>query len=164
MIDEIREKIAQELERLAHELNVAIPQAIQHAVENGDLRESADYNSALERQRFVQARIQHLSHRMAELSRLTLTELPRDRVGFGSRVTVLDLDSGEEATYTMVSGDDIDFDAGHISIASPIGRALLDREVGEEVMVQLPRAECRLRVLGLTTLPQMVGSDGKKKA
>lgn len=163
MIDEIRDRISTELERLAYELNVAIPEAIQHAVENGDLRESADYTSALERQRFVQARIQHLTQRLAELSRLDVKEIPHDRVGFGSQVTVLDLDDGEELRYTLLSGDDLDFDAGHISVASPIGRALLDRAVGDEVVVQLPRGESRYRIVALTTLPQTISADGKQK-
>src|SRR3989304_2984957 len=98
-------------------------------MENGDLRESADYTSALEQQQFVQARIQHLTHRLAELAKVDVAALPHDRLGFGSRVTLLDLDSGEETTHTIVAGDEIDLDAGHISMASPIGRALLDRAI-----------------------------------
>ncbi|MBI4519218.1 MAG: GreA/GreB family elongation factor [Gemmatimonadetes bacterium] len=162
MIDEIRDKISAELERLAHEINVAIPEAIRHAMENGDLRESGDYSSTLERQHFVQVRIRHLTHRLAELSKLDLETIPYDRVGFGSRVTIRDVDSGEETTYTLVAGDDIDLDAGHMSVASPIGRALLDRAIGDEVVVELPRGACRLHIVAATTLPQML-SDGNGK-
>lgn len=156
MLDEIKAKIEAEIERLSHELKVTLPNAIQKAVELGDLRENAEYKSALERQQFVQARLQHLSQRMSELSKIDVESMPTDRAGFGSRLRLENLDTGDEVTYTIVAGDFMDIDAGHISMASPLGRALLGSRVDDEVTVQLPGGERRFRVLELTTLPQMV--------
>src|SRR5690554_8024429 len=111
MLEAIKEKIADELERLSHELHVTIPNTIRKAVELGDLSENAEYTSALERQQFVQARINHLVQRLSELSKIDINAIPEDRVGFGSRVTLRDLKTNEEVTYTIVSGDYIDIDA-----------------------------------------------------
>ena len=156
MLDEIRERISHEVDRLLHELNVQLPKAIQKAAELGDLRENADYKAALERQQFIHARLNHLTQRMQELGRIDVTSIPRDRVGFGSRLTVRDIASGTETEYTIVSGAFIDLDAGHISMASPLGRAFLGAREGDEVAVQLPAGERRFVVVAVTTLPEMV--------
>jgi transcription elongation factor GreA len=156
MLEELKSKLDAEIERLTHELQVTLPEAIKKAVEHGDLRENSEYKSALERQQFVQARLNHLTRRRAELSKIDLTELPTDRVGFGSRVTVRDLRTKEEETYTLVFGDFIDIDTGQISMASPLGQTLLGKKVGDEVALQLPRGERRLRVESFVTLPEMV--------
>ncbi len=159
MIEELKNKLDDEISRLTHELQVALPKAIQKAVEHGDLRENSEYKSALERQQFVQARLNHLTKRRAELSNIDLAQVPADRVGFGSRVTVEDLRSRDEETYTLVFGDYIDIDTGQISIASPLGQALMGKRVGDEVRLQLPRGERLLKVTELTTLSQMVGAE-----
>lgn len=159
MLEELKQKLGDEIERLAHELQVTLPRAIQKAVEHGDLRENSEYKAALERQQFVQARLNHLTTRVGELSKIDLTEIPHDRVGFGSRVTVTDLRSRDTETYTLVFGDYIDLDSGQISVASPLGQALLGKQPGDEVVLQLPRGERKLRVKELTTLPQMVDND-----
>ncbi|MBX6362540.1 MAG: transcription elongation factor GreA [Gemmatimonadetes bacterium] len=156
MLEEIKQKIEEELQRLHHELTVTLPIAIRKAVELGDLRENADYKSALERQQFVQARIGHLTQRLSELSKIDLAAIPEDRVGFGSKVRLRDVATGHEVEHTIVAGDYIDIDAGHISMASPIGRALLGKRVGEEVQVNLPAGVRTYLVLELVTLPQMV--------
>lgn len=156
MLEEIKARLSEELERLGHELNVVLPAAIRKAVELGDLSENAEYQSALERQRFVQARINHITQRMGELSRIEVKHLPVDRVGFGSRVRLEDLATGEQVEYTIVTGDFIDLDAGHISMASPLGQALLGRAVGDEVNVRLPGGERRFQVLELTTIHDLV--------
>lgn len=156
MLEELKTKLDQEIERLTHELQVTLPAAIQKAVEHGDLRENSEYKAALERQQFVQARLGHLTRRRAELSNIDLTDLADDRVGFGSRITVRDLRTKEEETYTLVFGDYIDIDTGQISMASPLGKTLLGKMVGEEVSLQLPRGERRLKIESLVTLPQMV--------
>lgn len=156
MLEEIKARLSEELERLGHELNVVLPAAIRKAVELGDLSENAEYQSALERQRFVQARINHITQRMGELSRIEVKHLPADRVGFGSRVRLEDLATGEQVEYTIVTGDFIDLDAGHISMASPLGQALLGRAVGDEVNVRLPGGERRFQVLELTTIHDLV--------
>lgn len=156
MLEELKAKLEEEIARLSHELQVALPKAIQKAVEHGDLRENAEYKSALERQQFVQARLNHLTKRRGELSNVNLDEIPADKVGFGSRVTVTDLRSGGEETYTLVFGDYIDIETGQVSMASPLGQSLLNRGIGDEVALQLPRGVRRLRIERLITLHQMV--------
>jgi transcription elongation factor GreA len=160
MLDELKNRLGEEIERLSHELQVTLPRAIKKAVEHGDLRENAEYRSALERQQFVQARLNHLTRRMGELSKIDLSEIPDDRVGFGSRVTVTDARTREVETYTLVFGDYIDLDSDQISIASPLGQTLLGRVPGDQVTLRLPRGERRLRVDEVVTLPQMVSDPG----
>jgi transcription elongation factor GreA len=156
MLEELKSRLDDEIHRLTTELQVTLPKAIQKAVEHGDLRENSEYKSALERQRFVQARLNHLTKRRGELSNVNLDEIPADRVGFGSRVTVTDLRSGDQETYTLVFGDFIDVETGQISMASPLGQTLLNRGVGDEVSLQLPRVTRRLRVERFVTLHEMV--------
>jgi len=162
MLEELKNKLGEEIERLTHELQIVLPKAIQKAVEHGDLRENSEYKSALERQQFVQARLNHLTRRYGELSKIDLSEVPTDRVGFGSRVTVVDLRTKEEETYTLVFGDYIDIDSGQISVASPLGQTLMGKKPGEKVSLQLPRGERKLQVKKLVTLSEMVDnpSDG----
>lgn len=157
MLEEIKAKISEELDRLGYELSVTLPTVIRKAVELGDLRENAEYHSALDRQKFVQARIGHLTQRMIELSKIDVASIPEDRVGFGSRVRAKNLATGDEFTYTIVAGDYMDLDAGHISIASPLGRGLLGAREGDEVTVTLPGGERKFRILELKTLHAMVG-------
>ncbi len=157
MIREMREKLSKEIEALSFELAVTLPQAIATAVEMGDLRENSEYKSALERQQFVQARLGQLHQRLSQLSQLANTEAPLDRVGLGSRVKVEDVGTGEEEEYTVVLAEMMDIDAGHISLASPLGRALVDRQVGEEVVLQLPTMRRKLRVTHLLTIHEQHG-------
>ena len=154
MIREMREKLSLEVEQLSHELNVTLPQAIATAVELGDLRENSEYKAALERQQFVQARLGQLHQRLSQLSEMT-SHSPTDRVGLGSKVTVEDLKSGETETYVLVLGEMADFDLGHISVASPLGRALKDGKLGDEVDLRLPAGRRRLRITDLVTVHQL---------
>ena len=154
MIDAMRSKLGKEIEALTYELNVTLPRAIATAVEMGDLRENSEYKSALERQQFVQARLGQLHQWLAQLAG---TEAPTDRVGLGSEVVVLDLDTSETDTYTLVLAEMMDLDAGHISLASPLGRALKDRQVGEEVRLRLPNGARRLKVVELRTVYDQAG-------
>lgn len=156
MLEEIKSKISDEVDALTHELNIELPDRIKKAVELGDLRENAEYRAALERQQFVQARIGHLAWRMSELSRINVDDIPEDRVGFGSKVRVLDRTMGAEHTFTIVAGDYIDLDKGHVSIESPIGRGLLGARQGDEVTVRLPVGPRQFQVVALTTLPQQL--------
>jgi len=156
MIQEMREKLGREIEELTHELAVTLPQAIATAVEMGDLRENSEYKSALERQQFVQARLGQLHQRLNQLTQLANTEAPTDRVGLGTKVTVEDVHSGDLEEYTLVLAEMMDIDAGHISLASPLGRALKDRQVGEEVSLQLPTMRRKLRITQLITIHQMI--------
>lgn len=160
MLDEIREKIETEIESLMQELNVELPQRIKIAMEHGDLRENSEYKAAKERQGFVEARLNHLTARMTELSKIDVNEMAYDRVGFGSKVKIRDLDMDEDFTFTITAGDFIDLDAGQVSLASPIGQGLLGAAEGEEVAVELPRGERRYKVLELQTLPQQLEGAG----
>jgi len=156
MLDVIKQKIELEIERLSHELTKELPERIKTALEHGDLRENADFKAAKERQAFVEARLDHLTTRMTELSKINVKEMPLDRVGFGSKVKIRDLDMGEDFHFTIVAGDFIDLEAGHVSMASPIGRGLMGAKVDEEVKVELPAGVRRYKILDLTTLPQQV--------
>jgi transcription elongation factor GreA len=160
MLEEIFEKIDEEMGRLDHELKIELPDRIQKAVELGDLRENAEYKSALERQQFVQARMSHLAQRQSELAQIDVKNLPQDRVGFGSKVKVKDLELGDDFDFTIVAGDFVDFDAGQISFASPIGQGLLGAKENEEVQIDLPAGERKYKVLELLTLPEQLGLGG----
>jgi transcription elongation factor GreA len=164
MIREMQEKLGREIDQLSHELNILLPQAIAQAVELGDLRENSEYKAALERQQFVQARLGQLHQRLSQLGQLANTEAPTDKVGLGSRVTVLDLETNDTDTYVVVLAEMMDIDAGHISLASPLGRALGGRKIGKEVSLRLPTANRRLRIMDLVTIHQSeaAGSDGAK--
>lgn len=161
MLDEIRERIEAEIERLSHELNVELPDRINKAVELGDLRENAEYKSALERQSFVQARISHLANRMSELSKIDVEAMPADRVGFGSKVKVKDHFMDEVVDFTIVAGDFMDLDSGQVSLASPIGRGLMGAKEGEEVVIDLPVGPRTFTILKLQTLRQQIGVKAK---
>jgi transcription elongation factor GreA len=156
MIDEIIQKLEQEVDRLQHELNVELPERIKAAVELGDLRENADYKSALERQEFVQARLNHLTKRARELSNIDTSEIPSDRAGFGSWLKVREKESGTEHEYTITAGDFMDLEAGHISMASPLAKGLMGSKEGDEVTVTLPAGERSFEIVKLKTLPQMI--------
>ena len=160
MIREMREKLGREIDQLSHELNILLPQAIAQAVELGDLRENSEYKAALERQQFVQARLGQLHQRLNQLGQLANTEAPTDKVGLGSRVTVLDLDTNDTDVYVVVLAEMMDIDDGHISLASPLGRALGGKKIGEEVSLRLPTANRRLRITDLVTVHQ---SEGAKR-
>jgi transcription elongation factor GreA len=155
MLREMRDKLSAEIDELSRELNVLIPQAIAQAVALGDLRENSEYKAALERQQFVQARLGQLHQRLNQLSQLANAEAPTDRVGLGSRVTVLDLETNETDIYTVVLAEMMDIDAGHISLASPLGRALKDGRVGDEISLRLPVMTRRVRILELLTVHQI---------
>jgi transcription elongation factor GreA len=152
MIQAMREKLGKEIEELSRGLTVTLPQAIATAVAMGDLRENSEYKAALERQQLVQARLGQLHLRLSQLSQLADTEAPRDRVGLGSIVRVEDVKTGDAEEYTLVLAEMMDIDAGHISLASPLGQALKDRKPGEEVSLRLPTMTRKLRVIGVVTI------------
>jgi len=152
MIEALKQKLAAEAERLQYELNVTLPQEIRKAVELGDLRENSEYKAALERQQFVQARLGHLRERLSKLSAIDTAQIPADRVGLGSRVVIEDQKAGLRETYFLVFGDAVEFEEGHVTMASPIGRALLGKAVGETAYLKLPTMVRQLRVVELLTI------------
>jgi transcription elongation factor GreA len=159
MIEEIKQKLTHEVEQLNHELNVTLPEALKKALAQGDLRENGDYHAALERQQFVHLRLSHLRSRLAKLSQIDLSKVPSDRVGLGSRVEVQDTSTKEREVYELVIPDAMDMDKGHISVASPLGRGLLDHKRGETVTIRLPAMTRKLKILKLFTLHDQVEAD-----
>lgn len=157
MLNETRQKLAHEIDQLTYELNVSLPKAIQQAVELGDLRENSEYKAALERQQFVQARLSQLHQRLQQVQQLATAEVPTDRVGLGSKVKVIDLKTDEIEDYEVVLPEMMDLDAGHISLASPLGRALSGHQVGEEVLLKLPTMTRKIRILELVTMHEAQG-------
>ena len=160
MLEQIRSKIEAEITGLMHELHVDLPERIKIAREHGDLRENSEFKAAKERQAFVEARLNHLTARMTELSKIDVNDMVYDKVGFGSIVTIHDIDLGEDFTFTITAGDFIDLDAGQVSLASPIGQGLLGAAEGEEVTIKLPAGARQYKVLELSTLPQQMEASG----
>ena len=154
MIEELKRKLGEEVERLRYELNVTLPNEIRKAVEHGDLRENSEYKAALERQQFVQARLGHLTQRLSKLSSIDQSQIPEDRVGLGSTVVVEDEKTGKRETYSMVFGDAVEFEEGHVSMGSPIGKSLVGKGVGDLVILKLPAMTRRLKIVELQTIHQ----------
>jgi len=155
MIEELKRKLSDEADRLRHELNVTLPNEIRRAVEHGDLRENSEYKAALERQQFVQARLGHLSQRLSKLSSIDPSQIPTDKVGLGSTVVVEEEGTGARETYSMVFGDAVEFEEGHVSMGSPIGRALVNKGIGDLVVLKLPQRTRRLKIIELQTIHQL---------
>jgi transcription elongation factor GreA len=152
MIEELKAKLGEEVERLQHELNVVLPNEIRKAVELGDLRENSEYKAALERQQFVQARLGQLRQRLSKLSSIDVAQIPPDKVGLGSRVVVEDQQTKSTETYDLVFGDSVELEDGHVSMSSPIGRALVGKAVGDVTVLKLPAATRRLKIVELQTI------------
>ncbi len=164
MLDELKRRLQAEVERLNHEISFVLPKEIEKALAHGDLRENSEYKAALERQHFASARLTHLRLRLAKLSNVSERDIPRDRVGFGSRVTVLDLDTKKTEIYALTLGEFIEGDDTAdelpVSMPSPLGKALLGARVGQSVTITLPMGTRRLKVVALVTVHKLVG--GKK--
>lgn len=142
-------KLEEELARLKEERPVII-QAIKEAREEGDLRENAGYDAARERQGMAEARIKYIESRMGLFQVIDLDKLSGDKVIFGATVSVEDVDSGEERDFTLLGPDDADPDKGSISFLSPVGQALLGREEGDEVTIEIPRGRVTYEITGIS--------------
>lgn len=153
---DIKKKLQDEIATLDYELHVELPKEILKARAHGDLSENAEYHAAKERQGFVNARLNQLKKRLADISMIDFTKIPRDRVGLGSIVVVLDTKREEEITYNLVTSEEADAANGKVSTTSPIGRALLGKEVGDSVKVQSPGGVKELEILKLTTIHDVV--------
>jgi transcription elongation factor GreA len=149
---EIKARLEQELRGLERELTVELPREIKTAVAMGDLRENAEYQAALERQRYVKARIGQLRTRLSELGTMNLDRIPKDRVGLGTRVSLLDLDTDTEVTFELVIPEMADLERGLVSIASPVGKGLMGRRGGDEVTIAVPSGTKRYEILELITI------------
>ena len=151
MKSKLLKRFEDEIQALNRELKHDLPKEIQKAREHGDLRENAEYQAAKERQRLVESQISLLQKRVSEIALMNLDKLPRDRAAFGSTVELREA-GGDTVTYELVMAEDADPSKGHISTASPIGRALVGKEVGDEVRVPTPGGQREFEVVKLVTL------------
>jgi transcription elongation factor GreA len=159
MPEHIKKQILAEIKVLEHELAHELPAEIKKAVAMGDLSENAEYHMARQRQDFVNARLGQLNRRMAELSLVNLTNIPKDKAGFGSTVVVFDSTKNEEIVYRLVTSEESDVSKGLISTTSPIGRGLVGKKVGDVATIVTPNGKRELEILKLTTIHDESGQD-----
>jgi transcription elongation factor GreA len=152
LLREAKRKLEEEAQRIDHELRVVLPKEIQAAVGQGDLSENAEYEAAKVRQSTLHARFSQIEKRLADLSRIDVAGVPKDRAGLGSEVTVENLETGEEASYTLVIPELADGNRSFVSIASPVGKALMNRRVGDMVSITIPRGVLEYEVLRIVTM------------
>jgi transcription elongation factor GreA len=152
MTEQIKRKLQDEINTLEHELVHELPKEIKKAAALGDLSENAEYHMAKQRQEFVKARVRQLGKRLAELSMVNMNNIPKDRIGLGSTVKVYDSTKNEEVEYNLVTSEESDVGAGKISTTSPIGRALLNKKVGDTAVVVTPNGKREMEVLSLMTI------------
>ena len=157
-MQDLIKKLEEEIATLEHEFHHQLPKEILRARELGDLSENAEYHAAKERQGLVNARLGQLRGRLRELSMIDFSRIPRDRVGLGSTLVVLDLDKDVETTYKLVTSEQADVVKGLISTSSPIGKALLNKQVGDTVKIQIPGGVREMEILSLTTIHDSVSS------
>jgi len=162
MPNHIKDKLLQEIQVLEYELAHELPAEIKKAVAMGDLSENAEYHMAKQRQEIVNARLGMLKKRMAELSLVNLTNIPRDKVGFGSKVTVYDTTKDEEIVYQLVTSEESDVSKGLISTTSPIGRGLVGKRVGDVATVVTPNGKREMEILKLLTIHDEAGEEAAK--
>jgi transcription elongation factor GreA len=139
-----------EIVQLERELTQELPKEIKRARELGDLRENAEYQAAKERQRFVETRVSMLRQRVAEIQLMSLDRLPRDKAAFGSKLKLRE--NGKDAMFELVMPEDADPDKGLVSVASPIGRALVGKEEGDQVKASTPAGVRSFEILKLITV------------
>ncbi len=151
-MNDIKKKLQDEIAALEYELRNELPKEILKARAHGDLSENAEYHAAKDRQGLVNARLNQLKKRLADMSMVNFAKIPHDKVGLGSTVVVLDVHRDEEITYNLVTSEEADAANGKISTTSPIGRALLGKEVGDTARVQSPGGVKEMEILKLTTI------------
>ena len=152
MTEQIKRKLQEEMNQLEHELVHELPKEIKKAAALGDLSENAEYHMAKQRQEFVKARLRQLGKRMGDLALINMDNIPRDKVGLGSTVKVYDNDKDEEVEYKLVTSEESDVAAGKISTSSPIGRALLNKKVGDTATFVTPNGAREMEILKLSTI------------
>jgi transcription elongation factor GreA len=163
MTDQIKRKLQEEINALEYELIHELPKEIKKAAALGDLSENAEYHMAKQRQEYVKARVRQLGKRLADLSLINMNNIPRDKVGLGSTVKVYDNTKNEEVEYKLVTSEESDVAAGKISTTSPIGRALLNKKVGDEAVVVTPNGKRELEILSLSTIHDAAKADDEPK-
>ena len=159
MTELIKRKLTDEINALEHELIHELPKEIKKAAALGDLSENAEYHMAKQRQEFVKARVRELGKRLADLSMVNMNNIPKDKVGLGSTIKVYDSTKDEEIEYKLVTSEESDVAGGKISTTSPIGRAILNKKVGDEATVITPNGKRELEILSLTTIHDEAESE-----
>lgn len=159
-MEELKKKLQDEIAALENELRIELPREIAKARAHGDLSENAEYHAAKERQGHVNARLGQLKARLRELSMIDQSRIPRDRVGLGSTVLVLDIDKGEETTFKLVTSEEANVSEGKISTTSPIGRGLMGKKVGDTTKIQIPGGTREMEILQVTTIHDLAENPG----
>lgn len=159
-MEELKKKLQEQITALENELRIELPREIAKARAHGDLSENAEYHAAKDRQGHVNARLGQLRARLRELSMIDESRIPRDRVGLGSTVLVMDVDKGEEATFRLVTSEEADVSKGKISTSSPIGRGLMGKKVGDTAKITIPGGTRELEILQVTTIHDLAESSG----
>ncbi|MBI5906038.1 MAG: GreA/GreB family elongation factor [Deltaproteobacteria bacterium] len=152
LLREAKRKLEEEAQRIEYELRVTLPREIHTALGQGDLSENAEYEAAKERQSTLHGRFTQIQKRLADLSRIDVKGIPKDRAGLGSEVTVFDLESGEAVTYTLVIPELADGNRSFVSMAAPVGKALMNRRVGDAVTITIPRGTLEYEVRRIVTM------------
>lgn len=132
------EAIRKELEKLKRVERPENIRSIEEARSHGDLSENAEYAAAKDRQSFIEGRIGELEYKLGHLEVIDPVNLPKDRVVFGSRVLLGNLETGEDVKYQLVGPDESDVGNGRISVVSPLGKAMLGRKPGDELTIEVP--------------------------
>ena len=148
----ILDKLDQELKDSQQELQVEIPKALKTAREHGDLSENAEFKAAKERQMFLESRVSLLQKRISDITSINLDKIPNDRSGLGSTLYLRDLNTGEEIQYHLVFPEEVNPDERKLSAASPVGRALVGKQEGDDIIVPLPDNKLEFEVLKVRTI------------
>lgn len=148
----VKQKLEQEIQALEHELNHELPNELKRARALGDLSENAEYIMAKQRQDYVGARLAQLKQRVADLSLINLNNIPKDRIAFGTRVVLYDVDRDAELEYKLVTSEEADVSKGLISTTSPIGRGLMGKKIGDSVTVRTPNGAREFEVRSMVTI------------
>ncbi len=152
MTPAIVKKMQEEIQALEHELNHELPKELKRARALGDLTENAEFHMARQRQDFVGARLAQLKKRLAELSLINISNIPKDRIAFGSLVVLYDVDRENEVEYKLVTSEEADVNKGMISTTSPIGRGLMGKKVGDTVRISTPNGTRQFEIRALQTI------------
>ena len=158
-LDALLRRLQTQRKQLEHDFKVELPRQIGIARAHGDLSENAEYHAAREKHAFVKAQLGQLDAQIAQLKSIDIKQISRDRIGLYSEVKLTDVDSGDELTWKIVTSEEADVEAGRISIASPIGRALMGKREADEVRVQVPAGTRNFEVQSILTVHDQKDAD-----
>ena len=151
----IVQKLQEEIQALEHELNHELPRELKRARALGDLSENAEFIMAKQRQDYVGARLNQLKKRLAELSLINFSNIPKDKIAFGSKVVLYDVDRDSEIEYKLVTSEEANVSKGLISTTSPIGRGLMGKKQGDSVRIPTPNGAREFEIRAVQTIHEM---------